>query len=505
MTRRSLRRAFALAPLTLALSACINLGPNYKLPQDALVNAPLAQGPIAGADHAPVTQGAVPNDWWRLYDDPTLDQLVQQALQSNTDLRVAAANIARSRAAVEFANQQGGFSGNATASVQRAQVSAEQYLLFSKVPVANLGDLGINVSYEVDLFGKLRRGVEAAKADDDAVLAAADLARITVVAGVVQAYVESCAAGDELAIAQESLKLQKERVALTKRLRDAGRGNQPDVTRGQTQVETLAADIPRFEGRRRIAQYQLAMLLARAPADLPPAVFSCNRLPKLNQPIPVGDGAALLRRRPDVREAERQLASATARIGVAVAEMYPDIVIGAGVGTSGLTSDLFSPTTNSWSIGPLINWTFPINGQRARVQGAEAATAGALAHFDGVVLNALRETQSSLAAYAADDQRADALRTAYESAQESADETHRLYAAGREAFLSDLDATRTLTSVHAQVAAAESQVALDQVKLFLALGGGWEPDQEKPAAGAADGANQANQAHQPNQAAQFRQ
>lgn len=500
MTRRSLWRAFALAPLTLALGACMNLGPNYEVPKDALVNAPLAQGPIAGADHAPVSQGAVPNDWWRLYDDPTLDQLVQQALESNTSLRVAAANLARSRAALEVANEQGGFSGNASAGFQRAQESAEQYLLFSKLPVENLGDVGINVSYEIDLFGKLRRGVQAASADDEAVLAAADLARITVVAGVVQAYVESCSAGEELAIAQESLKLQQQRVALTKRLRDAGRGNQPDVTRGQTQVETLAADIPRFEGRRSVAQYQLAMLLARAPADLPPAVLTCSRLPRLDQPIPVGDGAALLRRRPDVREAERQLASATARIGVAMAEMYPSVSIGAGVGSIGIASDLFSPKTNSWSIGPLINWTFPMNGQRARVRGAEAATAGALAHFDGVVLNALRETQTSLATYAADDQRADALRTAYASAQQSADETHRLYAAGREAFLSDLDATRTLTSAHAQVAAAEGQVALDQVKLFLALGGGWEPDQEKPApvvpgqAGASALPSQADQA-----------
>ncbi|MEI7292949.1 efflux transporter outer membrane subunit [Paraburkholderia tropica] len=481
MTRRRLWRSSAIAPLTLALGACMNLGPNYKLPNEALVNAPLAQGPIAGADKAPVSQGDVPNDWWRLYDDPTLDQLVQDALQSNASLRVAAANLARSRAALDVANAQGGFSGGATVGFQRAQESAEQYLLFSKLPVENLGSLGVNVSYELDLFGKLRRGVESAQAEDEAVLAAADLARITVVADVVQAYVESCSAGEELAIAQESLKLQQQRVALTKRLRDAGRGNQPDVTRGVTQVQTLAADIPRFQGRQRIAQYQLAMLLAQPPSALPPAVLSCNRLPKLSQPIPVGDGAALLRRRPDVREAERQLASATAKIGVAMAEMYPDISIGASVGSVGIASDLFSPITNSWSFGPLINWTFPANGQRARVRGAQAATAGALAHFDGVVLNALRETQSSLATYAADTQRADSLRTAYGSAQQSADETHRLYSAGRESFLSDLDATRTLTAAHSQVAAAEGQVALDQVKLFLALGGGWQPDQEKPA------------------------
>lgn len=463
-----------LLPVVLALGACMTVGPDYSLPKNAIVNAPLANAPLDGADQAPVSQQPVPSTWWRLYDDPVLEGLVQDALKSNTDLRVAAANLARSRAAIDVAQAQGGFSGKTSAAFQRAQESAEQYLLEKKLPVINEGDVGINVSYEVDLFGKLRRGVEAARADSEAVAAAADLARITVVADVVRAYVETCSAAEELAIAQQSLSLQKERVALTRRLRDAGRGNQPDVTRGQTQLETLAADIPRFNARRRIAQYRLAMLLARAPSDLPPAVMACKKLPQLRQPIPVGDGTALLKRRPDVREAERKLAASTARIGVATAALYPTVSIGASTGLTGILEDLGTQPTARWAFGPLINWSFPVNGQRDRIREAEAATGGALAHFDGVVLNALRETQTSLATYAADYARADALRAAHRSAVESASETHRLYLAGRESFISDLDATRTLTSLSAQVAAAEGQVALDQVNLFLALGGGWE-------------------------------
>lgn len=463
-----------LVPVVLVLSACMTVGPDYSVPKDALVNAPLADTPLAGADLAPVSQPAVPSTWWRLYDDPVLENLVQEALKSNTDLRVAAANLARSRAAIDFADAQGGFSGKTSAAFERAQESAEQFLLENKLPVANEGDVGISVSYEIDLFGKLRRGVEAARADTEAVQAAGDLARITVVADVVRAHVESCSAAEELAIAQQSLSLQKERVALSRRLRDAGRGNQTDVTRGQTQADTLAADIPRFIARRRIAQYRLAMLLARQPADLPPAVMACHTLPQLRQPIPVGDGAALLKRRPDVRQAERQLAASTARIGVATGALYPSVSIGASAGLTGILEDLGTQPTARWSFGPLISWTFPVNGQRARVREAEATTSGALAHFDGVVLNALRETETSLATYAADYARADSLRAAHKSAIESAGDTHRLYAAGRESFISDLDATRTLTSVSAQVAAAEGQVALDQVNLFLALGGGWE-------------------------------
>jgi NodT family efflux transporter outer membrane factor (OMF) lipoprotein len=458
----------------LALNACTTVGPNYQVPDNAKVNAPYANGAIDGASDAPVTQGNVPAKWWRLYDDPVVDQLVNEALATNTDLRVAAANLARSRAEVEFSKEQGGFSGKASAAFERAQESAEQYLLTEKLPVANEGVLDLSVSYELDLFGKLKRGVEAANADDEAVEAAGDLARITVVADVVRAYVASCSASEELGIAQHSLSLQKQRVVLSRRLRDAGRGNQSEVTRGQTQADTLAADIPRFVAQKRVAQYRLAQLLARPVSALPPAALACNRLPKLRQPIPVGDGAALLKRRPDVRQAERQLASSTAKIGVATAGLYPSVSIGASVGSVGIAEDLLGATTNRWAFGPLINWSFPINGQRARVVQAEAATSGALAHFDGVVLNALRETQSSLATYAGDTTRADALRTAYQSAVESADETHRLYSAGRESFVADLDATRTLTGVAAQVAAAEAQVAQDQVNLFLALGGGWE-------------------------------
>ncbi len=465
-----------LLPLAVALNGCMNVGPNYALPKQALVNAPLANAPIEGADAKLTTRQNVPAVWWKLYDDPVLNNLVDQALQSNTDLRVAAANLARSREALGVAQAQGGFSGKSSVLLERAQESAEQYLLTEKLPVVNEGDIGISISYEIDLFGKLRRGVEAAAANTESVQAAGDLARITVVADVVRAYVDQCSAAEELRVAQQSLALQKQRADVSRRLRDAGRGNQPDVTRNQTQVDTLAADIPRYTARRQIAQYRLAALLARAPSDLPPAVLACNTLPQIRQPIPIGDGAALLKRRPDVREAERQLAASTARIGVATGALYPSVSIGASAGLTGILEDLGTSPTARWAFGPLISWTFPTNGARGRVREAEASSNVALAKFDGVVLTALRETETSLATYASDAARADALRAALKSAAQSADETHRLYVAGRESFISDLDATRTLTSTKSQVAAAEGQVAIDQVNLFLALGGGWETD-----------------------------
>ena len=478
-------RALILTPLVLALAACWTVGPDYSLPKVATINAPLANAPHEGADQKTVTSEPVPPNWWHLYDDPVLDDLIQQALVSNTDLRVAAANLGRSRAALNVAQEQGGFSGGTSAAVKRAQEAAEQYLLFEKVPVANEGDFGVNISYEIDLFGTLRRGVEAARADSDATQAAADLARITVVADVARAYVENCSAAEELAVAQRSLQLQRERVSVTQRLQQAGRGNVPDVTTGQTQVQTVAADIPRYVARRRIAQYQLATLLSRAPSELPKAVFACKETPKIAQPLPVGDGAAMLRRRPDVREAERKLAAATARIGVATGALFPTVSIGASAGFTGVLGDIPNQATARWGFGPLISWTFPVNGARGRIVEAKYGAQGALASFDGVVLKALQETQSSLATYSADYDRADALRAAQKSAAESADQTHRFFLAGRESFINDLDATRTLTSVNGQLAAAIGQVAIDQVNLFLALGGGWEGNGEvAPMAGA---------------------
>ncbi|MGI4856127.1 MAG: efflux transporter outer membrane subunit [Janthinobacterium lividum] len=487
----TLRRALWALPSLLCAAACTTIGPNYHVPDKALVKQPLAARPLVEQDDGAAgktlseaaSAAAVPDYWWHLYDDPALDALVNEALKSNNDLRVAAGNLERANAVLGVAEAQGGFSANASATINRAQESAEQYLLTTKLPVSYVGDAGLSVSYQFDLFGTLRRGVEASAADLDAVRAAVDTARITVVANVVRAYLESCSAAEEEDIANHSLALQNRSVDLAKRLSSAGRGAQPNVTRSVTQAQSVRADLPRFAAQRRVARYQLAALLARSPDALPASIAACRRTPRILTPLPVGDGAALLRRRPDVREAERRLAGATARIGVALGELYPNVSFGASAGVTGIGGDLGSVPTQRWGFGPLISWTFPANGTRGRIRAAHAGADIALAQFDGVVLNALRETQSRLATYAGDLGRLDALYDVQRSAGQSADETHRFFVAGRESFLADLDAARTLTNVNAQVASAEGKVAQDQVDVFLALGGGWQVGDAGGAAG----------------------
>ncbi|NWC85335.1 efflux transporter outer membrane subunit [Pseudomonas reactans] len=475
-----MKQLLATVALGVLLSACQAVGPNYSLPDKAAVNRGDLQGAIAGEGSNAVS-APVPADWWRLYKDPRLDELVRQAMASNTDLRVAAANLQRARFQTQEAESAGGWSAGAKAEAQRLQESGEAFLLADKVPVANIGSVGISTSYQFDLFGTLQRGIESAQASADAAQAAADIARITLVADVVRSYTQVCAANEEKAIAQHSLDLQAEGTRLTQRLRDAGRGDETQVTRSQTQFKSLRADMPRYDAARQAGLFRLSMLLAKPVDQLPAGTSSCAELPHIAQLLPVGDGAALLKRRPDVRQAERQLAAATARIGVATGALYPDISIGATVGTVGILDNLGEPATNRWGFGPLISWTVPTNGARARIHEAEAATQGALAHFDGVVLNAIRETQTGLAQYTALLQRRDALAEAEASSEEAADQTHRFYQAGRASFLADLQATGTHTSMRAQLAAANTQVAMSQIDLFLALGGGWESGRTQPA------------------------
>lgn len=459
--------------LGLLLSACTVVGPDYTLPEKAAVNRPDLHGELAGSS-TNVMSAPVPADWWRLYHDPKLDELVGQALVSSTDLRVAAANLQRARFQMNEADAAGGWSGTAKAGAQRLQESGQAYLQPEKVPVANVGDVGLTTSYQFDLFGVLQRGIEAAQANADATQAAADTARITLVADVVRAYTQVCAANEERNIALHSLDLQKQGLSLIQRLRDAGRGDETQVTRSQTQFRSLRADLPRYEAAQKSALYRLSMLLARPLNQLPQGVAECAELPHIAQVMPVGDGAALLKRRPDVRQAERRLAMSTAAIGVATGELYPDISIGATVGTVGILDELGDPSTNRWGFGGVINWTIPSNGARARIHIAEASNQVALARFDGVVLNAIREAQTGLSQYTALLERRDALVETEESARQAADQTHRFFLAGRESFLADLQATRTYTDVTAQLAAANTQVAMGQIDLFLALGGGWE-------------------------------
>ncbi|MDQ8031200.1 MAG: efflux transporter outer membrane subunit [Bordetella sp.] len=482
-------RLFLPLALALALAGCSAVGPDYHVPEQAVVKRDAAQGAFTQAEGM-VSAAPLPAHWWRLYRDPVLDGLIEQALAANTDLRVAAANLERAQAVTQEAQASQQPTVGVNASPTFGHSSGIQQLQPDVRPQDRWSySGGVSISYQVDLFGQIRRAIEAARGDEAAAQAAYDSARVTLVAETTRAYADMCSAGMQLASANHSVQVQRESLQAVERLQNAGRGTALDVSRARSQLEQLQANLPPFQAQQRIALYRLAALTGRAPAELPTSLLQCAQPPRLTQTIPVGDGAALLRRRPDIRQAERTLAAATARIGVATADLYPKISLGLSGASGGPASMIGDRGTFSWSVGPLISWTLPNTGAaQARIAEAEASTKAAAARFDGTVLNALRETESALVSYARQLDRDAALAAARDQSKLAAQQARQLFTLGKTDYLTVLDAERTLAANESALAASQAQLSSDQVALFLALGGGWEDDQGQGAQAAAPAA-----------------
>ena len=457
----------AIAAAFACVAGCA-VGPDYRAPEPASV----ASAPFAGADVDAFAQDAPPADWWRLYDDPALDAAIAEAFDANTDLRAAAANLARAAAALREAR--GGRLPATTlgaGTTSGRQNVVQQGFAFEDT----IYDVGLEVSYQLDLFGRVSRAIDAARAEAEAVEAVYRAVQITVAAETARAYVGACAARLELAAAERSLAVQRETLALTERLFEAGRGTALDVARAAAAAEQTRAVIPTLEAAQRSALYRLAVLMGRAPTNFPPEAAECDAPPAIDGPIAVGDGAALLARRPDIREAERRLAAATARIGLATAQLYPSVSFAGSTGAVALAAgDLDSGDASRWSFGPLLRWSFPNRTvARARLAQAEADADAALAAFDGAWLNALREVESALADYAKEIERRAALEAARGHAADAARLADARFDAGQVSFLDVLQADLVLADAEMALARSQARTAELEVALFLALGGGW--------------------------------
>lgn len=474
MGRRILTALAAL--LVAALAACTTVGPDYRRPAGAAANKASASGAFLGSRGGAFTDAPVPGDWWRLYDSPVLDGLVQDALKANTDLRVAAANIARAQAGVDFANANSGPSTSLQAGTAYSRQSAEEALRPGKpLPDAKVYNLGASVAYQVDLFGQIARTIESAQADLGTAQAAHDAVRVTVVAETTRAYLEACSLGREIGVARRLVSTQGRSRAVTEQLSRLGRGTSVDVVRSVSQEEQVRASLPTLQAQRRAALYRVAFLTGRTPKELPASLDACVEEPHLRAALPVGDGAALLRRRPDIRKAESELHAATARIGVVTGDLYPKITLGASIGSVGQVRNFGSADTFKFSLGPLISWQFPDRTRvQANLRAAEAEQQAALARFDASVLSALKEIETALDVYAHDLERRALLAKSRDASLRAAQDTQKLYSLGRSAFLPVLDADRTLITAEQALASAESRLAADQVNVFLALGGGWQ-------------------------------
>jgi NodT family efflux transporter outer membrane factor (OMF) lipoprotein len=446
----------------LALAAC-SVGPGYAPP----ATPSQAAGPFIAA-RGPALQPAAPVEghWWRLYDDPILDGLIVDALAHNSDVRVAVARLARARAALREVKADrlpdASISASATRGRDMGQAASTSF------------DAGLDVAYEVDLFGRVRRNIEAARGDVSAAQADAEAVRVAIVAETARAYADAASAAERLAVARRIVALLDDSLKITARRVEVGLTTRLDTARIAALREQRQAEIPALAAERDSALFRLAMLTGRVPAGLPQAAGARTLSLKLDRPIPVGDGAGLIARRPDVRAAERRLAAATARIGVATADLYPRITLGGSVGSSaGSIGNLVSNPVG-FLLGPLISWAFTDHVRaRARVAGAEATTQEALAQFDGTVLRSLQETETALSAYAHALQRRDALNAARGQAAVAARIIRAQQREGQVDSLALLDAERTFAETEAALTEMDGRVVTAQIDLFRALGGGW--------------------------------
>jgi NodT family efflux transporter outer membrane factor (OMF) lipoprotein len=466
-------------PLCVAIAglAACRAGPNYRPP--ALPAG--AEAPLVSLDPALETAAPPPAAWWRLYDDPQLDGLVREALTANRDLAAADANLAAARAALTAVRAErypstqavaGGVYGRDPVTEEILELGGHQpqkLWLFEDV---------FQAAYEVDLFGRIHRAVEQAGANAASVAAARDSVRVVVAAETARAYAEICALGEQLTVARRSLDIVTREAEITEQRYQAGSNSQFDVQRSRALVSQVRATIPQLEGLRRAALFEVAALLGRTPANAPHELEGCIAPPQLRALIPVGDGRALIRRRPDVRQAERRLAAATAAIGVATADLYPTIRLTGFYG--GAATEVSQLGTNAglvWGLGPSISWSFPNQaGARARVRQAKAAQVAALASFDSVVLAALKETEQALSTYRAALDNRQALVDAQGNIHRSFEIAHEEFAAGALSPLDLLTTEQSLVALDAAVASSDASLVQDQIAVFKALGGGWESE-----------------------------
>ena len=457
----------------LSLGSC-RVGPHYQVP-----NPPKgSDAPLVSVDNQLENTTPTPDAWWQLYDDSRLNEFIVEALHANRDLALAEANFDAARAvlsgarALHYPSTEIGLGG-----VYGRDPTTDEILgLTGRAPQSTwiLEDL-FEASYEIDLFGHVHNAIEAASTSADAVAAERDSVLVVIVASTAQSYAAICTLGEEISVARHSLAVVSKEADIVTRRYEVGGNSQFDVERAQALVEQVRASIPTLEGERQTALFELTALLGRTPAYAPNDIESCITPPHLTSLVPVGDGTALIRRRPDVRRAERRLASATAQVGVATAELYPIIRLSGFYG--GVATEFNQLGTNrglAWGAGPSISWNFPNQtGARARVRQAKAGQAAALATFDSTVLTALKETEQALSLYRALIRNHGSLLAAQVRIHRAFDIASDQFTAGGVSNLDLLTTEQSLVAADAEVASSNAALVQGQIAVFKALGGGW--------------------------------
>lgn len=451
------------------LSGCVAVGPDY-LPPDPKLPAHWSR---LDRGAAPVSSAQTPDDlsqWWRSLDDPLLVALVDEALRTSPDLRTAQARVRAARARRAVAGAARFPSLDASGSARRSD-SSEQVATGS---TRDFFSAGFDAAWELDVFGGVRRGVEAAAADLEA--SRADLAntRVSLAAEVALNYVEVRALQIRLAIARANLTSQSETLQLTDWRAQAGLVSGQDAEQARSNREQTRAQIPSLETSLAEAEHRLDILLGAAPGTLNPRLAAGGGLPPLPAQVAVGIPADTLRQRPDVRAAERVLAAETARVGVAQAARFPSFTLSGSIGLEALTlGGLRDSGTVSSLVAGVTAPIFDAGRRRAQVDVQDAVREQARVAYERVVLTALQEVENALVALARNRERSEALGNAVNAGRNAAALARQRYGAGLIDFQSVLDTERSVLALEDSLASTRADGVLALIRLYKALGGGW--------------------------------
>jgi multidrug efflux system outer membrane protein len=446
------------------------VGPNYHRPEMPVDTH------FANAAEPGLAQGDPVEHYWSGFADHELDGLIDDALAHNKGLAVAVANLQAARAARRLA----GFDQFPTVTVAGSythNLDAQQQLPGVPQPLREFDTAqgGFDGLWELDLFGRVRRNVEAARGDLGASEASLQDARVSVIAEVARDYFILRGLQDQLALTIRNADNQLNTTKLTRNRLEAGRGNELDTSRAEAQWQTTLASLPTLQASIATTTYRLSVLTGRQPTALDEQLVPQAPMPALPPLTSIGTPEQLLRRRPDVRVAERRLAAATARVGVAMGDLFPKVTLVGEVGYWAPTfGDFGQSEARFFSVGPSISWAaFDLGRVRARISSAKAQTDAALAGYEGAVLNALEDTEGALITYGRSQSRRQALQVAAAASDRAADLARKRFEGGLIDFLEVLDAERTALSAELLLSQSRTDAATSLVAVYKALGGGW--------------------------------
>mgnify|MGYP003674772985 CR=1 FL=1 len=469
------RRRWLSACAALAISGCAAVGPDYVEPELAVPDAwhmriveQVNEGPDASLQN-----------WWTVFNDPTLNQLIERARAGNLSLQTSAARVKAARASLAITRGERMPVIDAAGQTSRTRQSDDGWLAQvapnDGFDAQNLYELGFDASWEIDLFGRIRRSIESAQAEYESTLETERDVMVTLFAEVALTYIEVREYQNRIRYAIDNIAVQEEALALARERNATGLSSQLDVVQAEATLGMTQAALPMLETARAQALYRLAVLLGEEAGNLDAEFAVIAPIPIPTGRITLGLPVDVVRQRPDVRAAERRLAAQTAQIGVATAALYPEFTLSGFIGLqSRSTNDLFDSNSDFWGVSLPINWNLYAGDRvRSNIELQKELTEQRLLEYRKSVLDALAEVKSALVAYNNEFERLAALRRATTATREGVRLAMVQYDTGLTDYNNVMTMQRDLFQLQEQLAASEAQLDFELIALYKAVGGGW--------------------------------